>query len=431
MIVFRTFLLVVVWAMISLLASRMFDATVGWIMFSGGIVLALWGSAVHMQRVARWAVDPSAPPPLEVGRWDNILAPIYHHARHQAAELSVRREALASMLSAAQALPDGATSLDRDLQIEWCNRMASEHLGIHPVGDRGQNILNLVRSPEFAAYARQDSWPEPLLVRRAHGRQERVLMLQLAGYAQEQRLLISRDVTTLEKLETTRRDFVANVSHELRTPLTVLYGFLETLRDMPPRALSAEQRDGYMVMMLEQGVRMQAIVEDLLTLSTLESSPRAEPQRVPMAPLLAGARQQAEALSAGKHVFIWNLAPELDLLGSAAEIGSAVSNLLTNAVRYTPQGGSITVTWERRADGGARYSVKDSGIGIASHHIPRLTERFYRVDRGRSRAIGGTGLGLAITKHIALRHDATLDIQSDLGQGSVFSLGFPVLRVWR
>src|SRR5690606_24377776 len=201
--------------------------------------------------------------------------------------------------------------------------------------------------------------------------------------------------------------------HELRTPLTVLAGFLETLRDMPAEALSDEQREQYLTMMHEQAQRMQAIVEDLLTLSTLESSPGSDPRAVNVPALLQTARQQIEALSGGRHTFHWDIDESLDVLGAQNELTSAMSNLLTNAVRYTPDGGTITVGWHSASDGGARYSVKDTGIGISALHIPRLTERFYRVDRGRSRAAGGTGLGLAITKHIAIRHDAELVITSE------------------
>lgn len=254
-------------------------------------------------------------------------------------------------------------------------------------------------------------------------------MIHLAGYASNQRLLISRDVTQIERLETTRRDFVANVSHELRTPLTVLAGFLETLRELPAEALPAEQRDQYMAMMHEQARRMQAIVEDLLTLSTLESSPEADPLAVDVGALLRTARQQVEALSNGRHVFEWQIEEGLDVLGSGTELASALSNLLTNAVRYTPDGGRIIVRWRRGADGEALYSVQNTGIGIPARHLLRLTERFYRVDRGRSRAAGGTGLGLAITKHIAMRHDADLLIDSELGKGSTFTLRFPAERV--
>ncbi|MFQ6720780.1 phosphate regulon sensor histidine kinase PhoR, partial [Bordetella pertussis] len=377
----------------------------------------------------RWAHDPESAPPAAVGPWDDILAPLYRYTRARARELAETRETMQSMLAAAQALPDGVVTLNEDFQIDWANRMARRHLGLRLPADRGHNLLNLLRAPEFVAYAHRGHWPEPILVRLSLNGQERVMMIHLAGYASNQRLLISRDVTQIERLETTRRDFVANVSHELRTPLTVLAGFLETLRELPAEALPAEQRDQYMAMMHEQARRMQAIVEDLLTLSTLESSPEADPLAVDVGALLRTARQQVEALSNGRHVFEWQIEEGLDVLGSGTELASALSNLLTNAVRYTPDGGRIIVRWRRGADGEALYSVQDTGIGIPARHLPRLTERFYRVDRGRSRAAGGTGLGLAITKHIAMRHDADLLIDSELGKGSTFTLRFPAERV--
>jgi two-component system phosphate regulon sensor histidine kinase PhoR len=389
----------------------------------------LLARSVRTQRVAHWASHPDESPPASVGPWDDVLAPLYRHVRAQTRQLSESRDAMQGMLAAAQALPDGAVTLNQDLQIDWCNRMARQHLGLRLPADRGNNLLNLVRAPEFVEYSRRVDWPEPILVRMAVGAQERLLMMQLTAYARDQRLLITRDVTQIERLETTRRDFVANVSHELRTPLTVLAGFLETLRDMPDEALSQEQREQYLSMMHEQAQRMQAIVADLLTLSTLESSPSAEPHPVRMGALLQTTRGQIEALSGGRHVLAWNIEDGPDVLGSEPELSSAIANLLTNAVRYTPDGGTITATWQKLPDGGARYSVKDTGIGIAARHIPRLTERFYRVDRGRSRAVGGTGLGLAITKHVAMRHDAELDIASDVGKGSTFSLTFPPERV--
>jgi len=260
----------------------------------------------------------------------------------------------------------------------------------------------------------------------------RLLMLRLVAYGRNRRLLISRDVTQLEKLETTRRDFVANVSHELRTPLTVLVGFLETLRDLPPQAISDTQRDHYMALMHEQAQRMQAIVADLLTLSTLESSPGSAPAPVQMAALINTARTQAETLSDTRHTFVWDIDSQLNVLGAESELASAIANLLSNAVHYTPAGGRITVRWQR-SSAGAIYSVTDTGIGIAAQHLSRITERFYRVERSRgqhvNRAAGGTGLGLAITKHIAMRHDAELDITSQPGHGSTFTLRFPAARI--
>jgi two-component system, OmpR family, phosphate regulon sensor histidine kinase PhoR len=429
MIWLRTLVLVALWAAIALLAQWLICDPAGWALFSAALVTMLLWRSWRLHLVSHWARHPDTSPPASVGPWDDILAPLYRYTRARARELAETRDTMQGMLAAAQALPDGAVTLNEDFQIDWCNRMARQHLGLRLPADRGHNLLNLLRAPEFVEYAHRASWPDPILVRLGQNGQERLMMMQLTAYASNQRLLITRDVTQIERLETTRRDFVANVSHELRTPLTVLAGFLETLRDMPADALPPEQRAQYLDMMHEQAQRMQAIVEDLLTLSTLESSPGSDPRAVNMGALLQKARQQIEALSGGRHVIEWHIDETLDVLGAETELTSALSNLLTNAVRYTPDGGTITVRWEREADGSGRYSVQDTGIGIPARHIPRLTERFYRVDRGRSRAVGGTGLGLAITKHIAMRHDAELFITSEPGKGSVFALRFPPDRI--
>lgn len=429
MIWLRTLIFVALWAVVALLAQWLIGDPAGWIVFSASLTAMLLWRSWRLTLVSRWAHQPDSAPPASVGPWDDILAPLYRYTRARARELTETRDTMQGMLAAAQALPDGAVTLNEDFQIDWCNRMARQHLGLRLPADRGHNLLNLLRAPEFVEYAHRPSWPEPILVRLGQQGQERLMMMQLTAYASNQRLLITRDVTQIERLETTRRDFVANVSHELRTPLTVLAGFLETLRDMPDDALPQEQREQYIDMMHEQAHRMQAIVEDLLTLSTLESSPGSDPRAVNMGALLQKARQQIEALSGGRHELVWHIDESLDVLGAENELTSALSNLLTNAVRYTPDGGTITVRWEREPEGGACYSVQDTGIGIPARHLPRLTERFYRVDRGRSRAVGGTGLGLAITKHIAMRHDAELLITSEPGKGSVFSLRFPADRI--
>ncbi|PWF23916.1 phosphate regulon sensor histidine kinase PhoR [Corticimicrobacter populi] len=390
--------------------------------------LLLIRQARILAQLQQWTFTPEATPPA-LGDWDALTAPLYRYLKARRLENETAQDTMQSMLAAAQALPDGVVTLDRGFHIDWCNRTAQRHLGLRMPMDQSADLRNLLRSPGFIEYAAQDRWPEPVVVRVHLRDRERRLLMQLATFGRDQRLLITRDVTQLERLETTRRDFVANVSHELRTPLTVLVGFLETLRDMPADALSAEQRTHYMTLMYDQGQVMQALVADLLTLSTLESAPSQEGQAIRCDSLLATPRQQVESLSAGKHVFSWHIDPDLQIRGSETELASAVSNLLTNAVRYTPEGGTISVTFEATPDGGARYVVTDTGIGIAAHHIDRLTERFYRVDRSRSRAAGGTGLGLAITKHIAMRHDAELEITSVLGQGSTFALVFPPERV--
>lgn len=428
MVWIRNLLVVLLWAGLSALSHPIAGHRFSWAMFSFGLILLLCWHIFQLSRVSRWTRDLRRPPPPSAGSWDDALARIYRHLRSQERQLAQLEGNVQGFFSAAQALPDGLVTLDEDFHIDWCNRIARQHLGLSLPADRGHNLLNLVRAPEFVRYARQEEWPAPLLIRNP-GAGERLLMVQLITYNKRQRMLLTRDVTQIERLETTRRDFVANVSHELRTPLTVLAGFLETLIDMPPEAIAPEQRDQYMKVMHEQAQRMQAIVADLLTLSTLESSPTTDPQPVDMPGLIETAVAQAQALSNGRHTIHSDVNAHLDILGTGTELSSAISNLLINAVRYTPDGGSITVSWQIEPDGSARYAVTDTGIGIAAHHLPRLTERFYRVDRGRSRESGGTGLGLAIAKHIAMRHDGELDIASEVGRGSRFSLRFPAARI--
>jgi two-component system phosphate regulon sensor histidine kinase PhoR len=386
-------------------------------------------SGLQLSRIAQWVKNIDAPPPAAIGPWDEILAPIYRQLRKNKQDITLLNQHVDGIMLAAEALPDGAITLNESMHLTWCNQTASEHAGLNLETDRNHSIFNILRAPEFARYARQNNWPGPVLLHLQNDGQEKSLLVQLTPYGVGQFLIVTRDVTQVEKLETTRKDFVANVSHELRTPLTVLSGFLETLRDMPDESLTAEQKARYQNLMLEQAQRMQAIVADLLTLSTLESSPTAGGEPVRMSSIIHTALQQGHILSNNQHVFVENIADDLCITGIETELASAVSNLLTNAIRYTPKDGTITVSWYLTEDGHACYSVQDTGIGIASQDIPRLTERFYRVDRGRSRATGGTGLGLAITKHVAMRHNAELTIHSRFGAGSLFSLVFPPARV--
>jgi two-component system phosphate regulon sensor histidine kinase PhoR len=251
-----------------------------------------------------------------------------------------------------------------------------------------------------------------------------VLSIHLLPYAGGFRLMQARDVTQSERLDRMRRDFVANVSHELRTPLTILGGFLETVRELE---LAPHERDRYFGLMVEQSDRMLHIVKDLLMLSSLESAPKPGNGRVRMATLLEKLKADAVALSSGRHEVTLD-ADAGDILGAESELTSAFGNLVSNAVRYTPVGGKIDISW-KRCGTSAEFSVADNGIGIAAEHIPRLTERFYRADTGRSRESGGTGLGLAIVKHALTRHQATLDIASRLGSGSRFSALFPPARL--
>jgi two-component system phosphate regulon sensor histidine kinase PhoR len=327
------------------------------------------------------------------------------------------------MRRAVQALPDGVVILDSANHIEWHNRTAEAQLGLERRADLGQNIANLVREPEFIEYLQSQDHETPVRVARG---QTIALSLQLIPFGQSQKMLLSRDVTQAERVDVMRRDFVANVSHELRTPLTVLVGFLETVRELK---LDPQRVRDYIGMMQEQSARMQRIIDDLLTLSALDSAPPASgDRRVAVQPLLQRLRADAAALSGGRHAIRLEGETASELLGVESELASAFGNLVSNAIRYTPPGGVVTLAWRESQDG-ARFSVEDTGIGIEPEHIPRLTERFYRVDRSRSRETGGTGLGLAIAKHALARHDAVLEVQSEPGKGSRFTARFPARRL--
>ncbi len=427
----RTLFFVGFWSAIALAIEYRWQTSLGWVVFALAAGLLLVVRRRNAGRAALWIMSPDSEPPADVGPWDDVVAALYRRIRDQVATIQELEETSTGAMAAGQALPVGVVTLTTDLQIRWFNLAAEKQLHLQPEHDLGQNLQNIIRAPAFASYVKSGNWSEPITLKINHASGNYNLLLRLVPYARDRTLLIARDLTQIEKLETTRRDFVANVSHEMRTPLTVLAGFVETLRDAPVGALSDQQREQYFGLMSEQAQRMQALVTDLLTLSDLETSPSAEFTPVRVLPMIDIARSQIEALSGGRHHWEWQIEPNLNLAGNGSELSSAFSNLLTNAIRYTPDAGTISVKWQRQADGYARFSVTDTGIGIASEHLPRLTERFYRVDRGRSRALGGTGLGLAIAKHVAMRHDAVLDIQSKLGQGSCFSLVFGTERVLR
>jgi two-component system phosphate regulon sensor histidine kinase PhoR len=406
----------------SLLTRLILDDVWAWRVLAGGLLLLLAYHVRHLARLARWVKQPVlGRVPEGAGVWDEVLAGLHRFERAAARREEELTEALARFRRAAQALPDGVVILDADNRIEWCNRTAQAHLQIDAVRDVGQPIADLIRDPGFVDYLASGEEAAPVRVERGAAS----LLLLVISYGRAQKLLLSRDITQAERVETMRRDFVANVSHELRTPLTVLVGFLETVRDLP---LDAQRVRDYVGMMRDQAGRMQRIIDDLLALSALESAPPPPEERVRVAPLLARLRSDAEALSGGRHEIGVSGEPTKDLLGSETELLSAFGNLVSNAIRYTPAKGKVSIAWREDPDG-ASFSVEDSGVGIAPEHVPRLTERFYRVDRGRSRETGGTGLGLAIVKHALMRHQASLEIDSRPGAGSRFSARFPAHRL--
>ncbi len=330
-------------------------------------------------------------------------------------------------IEAFQASPNGIVMLDDQDQIEWCNAIAEQFLEIQFKRDALQRIHYIVRKPEFVQYMMSRQFEEPVVLEKMGSAASLILRLQVFPFSENRRLILIQDITDLSKAEAMRRDVVANVSHEMRTPLTVMMGFLETVQtlELPP-----EQKAQYLEMMMDQGRRMKNLVEDLLTLANLEANTQPAPMNsISMSYLMSLIKNDAYALSQGKHSLNFDLKTPCNLLGEEREVLSAFSNLVSNAIRYTPNVGSVSATWSVNAAGEGEFTVTDTGPGISSEHIPRLTERFYRVDRSRSRETGGTGLGLAIVKHVANRHQANLVIESTPGRGSTFILRFPPVRI--
>jgi two-component system, OmpR family, phosphate regulon sensor histidine kinase PhoR len=424
----RAFALVVTGGLIGWAVGQAWRQPGGGALLGALVGLAVFGArdAVRAARLLRWLrgnqVDAA---PRDTGLWGELGYRIERSLRGRDQAVQREGERLARFLSAIEASPNGVVLLDEQDLIQWCNRVAADHFGLDPVRDRLQRISNLVRAPSFVAYLQLAAPVEPLIVTGPGG--QRALSVIVRHYGEGQRLLLTNDITERERADGMRRDFVANVSHEIRTPLTVLTGFIETMASLP---LSGSERQRVLDLMAQQADRMQALVADLLTLAQLEGSPRPPlDQWHDAAVILSQALGDGRALSAGRH--------EIDLLpmdgaefaGSRTELLSAVGNLVNNAVRYTPEGGHITIRFGWREGGGADVDVSDTGLGIAREHIPRLTERFYRVDGSRSRETGGTGLGLAIVKHVVQRHGGELVIDSEPGKGSRFRLVLPPSRV--
>ncbi|MBP6902934.1 MAG: phosphate regulon sensor histidine kinase PhoR [Burkholderiaceae bacterium] len=384
---------------------------------------------VRGARLLRWLrSDFSTPPPRDVGLWSELSYHVERQLRVREQATTQQRQRLDDFLSAIEASPNGVVLLDGQDQIAWCNAAASDHLGLDAQRDLRQPITNLVRAPAFVAYLQAGDWKDPVLLPDIG----RGLTLQLLARAygngsERQCLLITQDITERQRADTMRRDFVANVSHEIRTPLTVLSGFVETMRSLP---LTEPERQRVLVLMQQQTDRMQTLVADLLTLAQLEGSPRPPTDRwLSLPALVERAVADGRNLSAGRHQIGVTPPPPVELAAQESEVFSALVNLVTNAVRYTPDQGRIDLQWRARADGGGEIEVRDTGIGIKREHLPRLTERFYRVDGSRSRETGGTGLGLAIVKHVMQRHGGALEVDSEPGRGSRFRLVWPAGRV--
>ena len=387
------------------------------------LLMLLW-HFFFLAQLLGW-LDETLDRPLPQGRgvWEIAFSSLHRRIRIKQGQQKALSETLERFVRAFQALPDGVIAFDRHRHIDWINERAEAHFAISATADRGQALTNLIRHPDFVTYLDQGQYSAPLIYR--DGRVEGLsLLLQIIPYGNEQSLLVSRDISQIERMETMRRDFIADVSHELKTPLTVVAGFLEMLSENQEINGNGEIKH-YLSLICEQAARMQRLIEDLLTLSALESEALAPNDgRVEIEPMLKSILTDVRSLSAGQHEISLSVETSSVLAGCANELRSAFSNLAGNAVRYTPPGGKIDLIWRIDHDVG-KFIVADTGIGIPAQHLPRLTERFYRVDRSRSRETGGTGLGLAIVKHVLTRHHATLDIESEPGKGSRFTARFP------
>ena len=373
----------------------------------------------YLYRLANWLDDPLRNRlPDGWGDWTEIFSRLYKLRREDERNQNELSEWLTRFRQAMNLLPDGVVIMDDVLFLEWCNPVAEAHLGLRLDRDKGMRVTNLVRSPDFMDYIILGRYEQPL----AMNFRDRKLIVHIIPFENRRQILVTHDATESERIERMRRDFIANASHELRTPLTVINGFLEIANNQPD--LDPQARKSHLKLMAEQGKRMQNLVEDMLTLTQLESLDYPlHKEKVNVRALLEEVHNEALALSGGRHRISFQMQGG-DINGSAEELRSAFGNLLSNAVRYTPEGGEIDMQWQD-TETGPQFIVRDTGIGIASEHIARLTERFYRVDKSRSRETRGTGLGLAIVKHVLLRHDAMLQVESIVGQGSSFIAKFP------
>jgi two-component system phosphate regulon sensor histidine kinase PhoR len=382
-------------------------------------VTALLVQLSYLHQLSEWLHAPdSGKLPDGWGAWTEAFARLYRARRDDERNQKELTEWLARFRQAMHLLPEGVAIMDDVLLLEWCNPAAERHLGLTLERDKGRRVTNLVRHPEFIDYIILGRYEQPLTLT-FRGRR---LVCQIIPFESRRQILVTHDATDSDRIEAMRRDFIANASHELRTPLTVIVGFLEIALSDP--GLDLATRTEHLSLMTEQAQRMQRLIEDMLTLSRLESDDYPlKRERVDVAALVGAVAAEARALSGGRHEISVSVeAP--DVMGNMEELRSAFGNLASNAVRYSPDGGQILLKWERGPDE-LRFSVADSGIGIDQQHLARLTERFYRVDKSRSRETQGTGLGLAIVKHVLLRHGGRLTINSVPGKGSTFTAVLP------
>ncbi|MBH0017189.1 phosphate regulon sensor histidine kinase PhoR [Pseudoalteromonas sp. NGC95] len=397
------------------------------LLFLGSFSLLIWHYH-QLYRLSDWLLNQrSFNPPEGEGAWEQVFEGIYHLQHRNRKKRNELADLIRRFRDGAEAVPDAVVVLQNDLSIVWCNQLALKVLGLQWPTDHGQRLDNLIREPKFAKYMHKGEFDDALELDNGHSI-EQVLEFRVMPYASTQLMVVVRDVTRLKQLEQMRKDFVANVSHELRTPLTVVTGYLEMMDGdmMPPPAMWNKAQNT----MLEQCKRMDSLVSQLLSLSRIEGARRQDNDKAINVPQLLGyIHTEANSINQDKgHELIFNIDKTLDIKGSEDELRSAFSNLVFNAIHYTKPGGKVEVCWQRK-NNKACFSVTDNGDGIAPEHINRLTERFYRVDKARSRTTGGSGLGLAITKHVLTRHDSKLNISSEVNKGSCFSFEFSIDKI--
>ncbi len=434
---FSRFLVLVFWMAVSAVVGYWYAQIYGALV--GALLITFIANLKNLwrgQKISEWLRHSTVQdPPVLGGLWGDLIDRLRRIMNDQIKQTESHQQRLQDFLSAIQASPNGVVLLDPEGRIEWCNLTAAQHLGFDSKRDLMQHVVHLVRDPVFNKYFSQENHEGEVIIegRSASFLKSVKLSVQLHAYGENRQLLLTRDVTALAQADAMRRDFVANVSHEIRTPLTVLSGFIETLQTLN---LNQDERTKFLELMETQAGRMQGLVNDLLILSQLEGSPMPQmTETFSLVDLMSPVESEARGLSQthfsileAPQILKFEAPPTWSLIGSRQEIYSAASNLVNNAVRYTPAGGQVDCVWSQLPDQRLQFSVQDTGPGISTEHLPRLTERFYRVDRSRSRESGGTGLGLAITKHVMQRHGGELKIESELGKGSKFILIFPASR---
>jgi len=414
---------------IRLAAAALVLATLGWLSGHTSVVLCLaavlyllW-HLVNLVRLHTWLQNPQQDIPASRGIWDSIFGSINALEQQNQQQKAAYQDMITEFQNLTNAFPDATLVIDSQNLITWSNQAAVPLLGLRLPDDIGQTVTHLVRDPDFAEWLAMHESLKGGLEMPSPVNDNQWLHVTAVPFQEDQRLIILRNITELHNVEQLRRDFVANISHELRTPVTVLTGYLELLSEHPQREISEP-----VARMQSQALQMRTLLDDLLELSRLQNDEiHSQDTAIDIASLLRQLQEQAEEISHGRHTLHFEVDQNLRITGVAHDIASAFGNLIGNAIRYTPESGAIHVRWQDSAEG-PLLSVKDTGVGIPKRHIPRLTERFYRVSPDRSRQSGGTGLGLAIVKHVMNAHRAKLLIHSELGEGSEFVCVFPLAR---